>query len=77
MTILERDVDRFLTRERQFCTQCWHQGAGWVRVVHVGDRPRLGFRAYNAARRRALTAHLAAVHPDVLARHTASRPRSS
>lgn len=64
-TIRERDIDRYLARERQFCTQCFAAGKGWVRVSNMADRRTMTVKAYRAKRRRLLTAHLTAEHPTI------------
>jgi hypothetical protein len=66
-------VERYLTREMQFCTWCASQRKGWVRVISVGDMVELrkgrneqtARDAYRSRRRRAIVKHYSQEHPEV------------
>ena len=65
--------EMFLSREMQFCSICFSQGKGWVRVANVADMVEFrkgrteaaAMKAYHQRRRALARKHLRVEHPEV------------
>ena len=53
-----KQPERYLARERQFCSLCFAQGKGWVRIFHAAVLVEL------RVGRSPVVRHLAQVHPE-------------
>lgn len=62
---------RWLARERQFCALCYAEGKR-TQLATMADYPRLGPAVYASTLRRKLIAHVAEVHPAMLAKVSAT-----
>lgn len=62
MTTARTDPTRYMAREGQFCSLCYAQGKGWIKVANTARITEIGMAAFKRERRRLAKAHLANEH---------------